>query len=66
MAGMYVPSDAPEDCPVCDVGYHSVSRHGVEEHGLLVNLAENERFARVCVDAVEGGMDFYHHDHGQV
>jgi len=64
---MDTPSDAPEACPVCGVAYFSVSRHGADEEGLLINLRENERFARVCVDAIEGGgVDFYHHDHGQV
>lgn len=54
-------------CPVCDVGYESVSIHGT---GLMVNLLDNERYRRVCFEptAENGGeprIRFYHHTHEQ-
>ncbi|MFB6161022.1 MAG: hypothetical protein ABEJ61_07575 [Haloferacaceae archaeon] len=64
---MEVPDDPPERCPVCDATYDSVSIH---ESGLMINLSENERYRRACVDPV--GTDgtpavaFYHHTHAQV
>lgn len=63
---MDVPADAPDECPVCDHPYESVSRHA---GGLMVNLLDNERYRRVCFRPVavtgEPHVDFYHHTHGQ-
>jgi hypothetical protein len=63
------PSDPPATCPVCTAPYESVSRHG-EDDGLVVNLRENRRYARVCFDPLghedSGVVDFYHHTHEDV
>lgn len=63
---MEVPPAAPDVCPVCGAAYDSVSRHG---DGLLINLRENGRYGRVCVDPVaadgEARVQFYHHTHEQ-
>ena len=62
------PADPPARCPVCGTDYESVSRHA-ERDGLVVNLRENRRYARVCFDPVTVGasarVDFYHHTHEQ-
>ncbi len=60
-------SDPPDDCPICNSDYASVSVH---EEGVAVNLIENERFRRVCFEPVAGDDDrpmirFYHHTHEQ-
>jgi len=59
-----VPADPPGRCPVCDAEYDSVSVH---TEGVMVALAENERYRRVCFEpASEGGrpvLEFYHHAH---
>lgn len=61
-----VPDDPPESCPVCDAAYESVSVH---DDGLVVGLAENERYRRVCFDPAERDgrpvIEFYHHTHEQ-
>lgn len=55
--------DPPERCPVCDTAYDSVSVH---EEGLLINLLDNERYRRVCVEPIEGPrVRFFHHTHDQ-
>jgi hypothetical protein len=60
---MYRPADPPDPCPVCATAYDSVSVH---ESGLMVNLLDNERYRRVCLEPVEGPeMRFYHHTHEQ-
>lgn len=48
-----VPPDPPDDCPVCGEPYHSVTDHA---GGLMVNLAPNERFDRVCLQPVAGAL----------
>lgn len=62
------PADPPARCPVCGDDYESVSRHA-ERDGLVVNLRENQRYARVCFDPVtveaSARVDFYHHTHEQ-
>jgi len=62
------PADPPARCPVCGAGYDAVSRHA-ERDGLVVNLRENQRYARVCFDPVtveaSARVDFYHHTHEQ-
>jgi hypothetical protein len=62
------PTDPPARCPVCRAAYDSVSRHA-ERDGLVVNLRENARYARVCFDPVTvestARVDFYHHTHEQ-
>ena len=62
------PADPPARCPVCGADYESVSRHA-ERDGLVVNLRENRRYARVCFDPVtveaSARVDFYHHTHEQ-
>jgi hypothetical protein len=64
---MRVADDTPENCPVCDDGYDSVSEH---DAGLMVNLIDNERYRRVCFDPVgvdgEPRVRFFHHTHEQV
>ena len=64
---MEVPSDPPENCPVCDAPYDSVSVH---EDGLMVNMRDNERYRRVCLTprSRDGTpvVEFYHHTHAQV
>jgi hypothetical protein len=64
--GMEVPEGGPPVCPVCDVPYESVSVHRT---GLMVGLAENDRYRRVCFDPVsydgDPGVRFYHHTHEQ-
>ncbi|MFC6953655.1 hypothetical protein [Halorubellus litoreus] len=60
---MEVPDDAPEDCPVCDRPYDSVSEH---DAGVMVNLLDNERYQRVCFEPRPGGrLWFFHHTHAQ-
>ncbi|WP_439026477.1 hypothetical protein [Haloarchaeobius sp. DT45] len=60
---MDVPADAPEACPVCAQAYDSVSDHG---SGLMINLLDNERYQRVCVEPIDGPrIRFYHHTHAQ-
>jgi hypothetical protein len=64
MAG--VPEDTPANCPTCGRVYESVTVH---EEGVMVNLLENERYHRVCLEpgAREGDavLYFYHHTHQQ-
>jgi hypothetical protein len=64
---MEVPDDAPDRCPVCEARYDSVSVH---RSGLMVNLVNNERYRRACVDPVarddSPAVAFYHHTHAQV
>lgn len=58
-----MPEDPPEVCPVCGVAYDSVSVH---EEGLMVNLLDNERYRRVCVEPAAGPrIRFFHHTHEQ-
>jgi hypothetical protein len=58
-----VSGDPPEHCPVCDTAYDSVSVH---EEGLLINLLDNERYRRVCVEPLpESRIRFFHHTHEQ-
>lgn len=61
-----IPSEPPKICPVCETGYDSVSVH---ETGLMVGLAENDEYRRVCFEphAVDGEprIRFYHHTHEQ-
>ncbi|WP_227130841.1 hypothetical protein [Halorubellus salinus] len=60
---MEVPDDAPEECPVCDRAYDSVSEH---DAGVMVNLLDNERYQRVCFEPRSGGrLWFFHHTHAQ-
>lgn len=63
---MDVPEDPPAVCPVCERRYDSVSVH---EEGLMVNLIENARYRRVCVEPADGNgpatIRFYHHTHDQ-
>ncbi len=60
---MDVPEDSPDDCPVCERDYESVSAH---REGLMVNLLENERYRRVCFEPADGPrVRFYHHTHEQ-
>jgi hypothetical protein len=55
--------EAPPECPVCETPYDSVSVH---DEGLLINLLDNERYRRVCVEPVEGPrIRFFHHTHEQ-
>lgn len=60
------PQDAPSRCWACGQAYASVSAHS---DGLMVNLLENDRYQRVCVEptAAEGEpcVYFYHHTHEQ-
>lgn len=64
MAG--VPGDAPPECPTCGRAYESVTVH---TGGIMVNLLENERYHRVCLEPEEREGDaalyFYHHTHQQ-
>lgn len=64
---MFVPDDAPPECPVCGVAYDSVSEH---DAGLLVNLLDNARYRRVCFEPVlvdeEARVRFFHHTHEQI
>ncbi|WP_435185200.1 hypothetical protein [Halobellus sp. EA9] len=63
---MHVPDDAPDQCPVCEADYDSVSEH---DRGIMVNLLDNDRYQRVCFDPVlvDGAarVRFYHHTHEQ-
>jgi hypothetical protein len=60
-----VPEDAPVTCPACGA-YDSVSVHA---DPVMVNLLDNDRYRRVCVDPGvkdgEGRLYFYHHTHEQ-
>ncbi len=57
------PEDRPQRCPVCETAYESVSAH---RDGLMVNLRENDRYRRVCLEPVTGPrVRFYHHTHDQ-
>lgn len=60
---MDVLESRPDECPVCESSYESVSAH---REGLMVNLLENERYRRVCFEPVDGPrVRFYHHRHDQ-
>jgi len=54
------------ECPVCGRAFDSRSIH---EGGLMVNLRENERYRRVCLDPAACDetpvIEFYHHTHDQ-
>lgn len=61
-----VPENPPQTCPTCGRAYESVTVHA---DGLMVNLLENERYHRVCLEPDERDGDavlqFYHHTHQQ-
>ncbi len=61
-----IPANPPETCPVCETVYDSVSEHA---EGLMVGLADNERYRRVCFEPHtaddEARIRFYHHTHHQ-
>lgn len=64
---MHEPDDPPADCPVCDAAYDSVSVHST---GLMINLLENDRYQRVCVEPLASAQGaarirFFHHTHEQ-
>jgi hypothetical protein len=64
---MHEPDDPPASCPVCGADYDSVSVHS---SGLMINLLENERYRRVCVEPLDaqqgsGRIRFFHHTHQQ-
>lgn len=48
------PEDPPARCSVCGETYDAVSDH---TGGLMVALAENERFDRVCFEPILDGGD---------
>jgi len=57
----------PVVCPVCGADFESVSVH---DEGLMVNMRDNDRYQRVCLEPVsdEGGtplIRFFHHTHEQ-
>lgn len=61
------PETGPVRCPVCGADFESVSVH---DEGLMVNLVDNERFRRVCLQPIsdEDGtplVRFFHHTHDQ-
>ena len=57
----------PVICPVCGADFESVSLH---DEGLMVNMRENDRYRRVCLEPVGDGntpcIRFFHHTHEQV
>jgi len=64
-------SDPPEGvgpviCPVCGAGFESVSVH---DEGLMVNMRDNDRYQRVCLEPVSDDgtalIRFFHHTHEQ-
>lgn len=59
-------SDEPVRCPVCGVDFESVSVH---DEGLLVNMRDNDRYRRVCLEPVSDdgtpSIRFFHHTHEQ-
>ena len=64
---MHEPDDPPAVCPVCDRGYDSVSVHA---SGLMINLLENDRYRRGCVQPLDSEQGparirFFHHTHEQ-
>jgi len=55
--------ERPATCRVCGDDYASISYH---ESGLMINLDENERFRRVCVEPLpDERVRFYHHEHSE-
>ena len=61
---MEVPADPPAVCPVCESEFDSVSVH---DAGVMINLLENDRYRRVCLEPTGDGeqprLRFYHHTH---
>ena len=59
-------SDGPVLCPVCGADFESVSVH---DEGLLVNMRDNDRYRRVCLEPVSDdgtpSIRFFHHTHEQ-
>ena len=57
----------PVICPVCGAAFESVSVH---DEGLMVNMRDNDRYQRVCLEPVGDGdaprIRFFHHTHEQV
>jgi len=57
---------APVVCPVCGTDFESVSVH---DEGLMVNMRDNDRYQRVCLEPVGDGdapcIRFFHHTHEQ-
>jgi hypothetical protein len=58
------PGEAPAVCPVCEHAFDSVSVH---DSGVMINLLDNERYQRVCLEPISDGraalLRFYHHTH---
>jgi len=59
----------PEDpviCPVCGADFEAVSVH---DEGLMVNMRDNDRYRRVCLEPVSDDgtalIRFFHHTHEQ-
>jgi hypothetical protein len=56
----------PVICPVCGAPFESVSVH---DEGLMVNMRDNDRYQRVCLEPVGDGGEphirFFHHTHEQ-
>jgi len=59
--------DGPVICPVCGAAFESVSVH---DEGLMVNMRDNDRYQRVCLEPVSDDagtplVRFFHHTHEQ-
>ena len=56
----------PVICTVCGAAFESVSVH---DEGLMVNMRDNDRYQRVCLEPVGDGdtplIRFFHHTHEQ-
>jgi len=56
----------PVICPVCGMDFESVSVH---DEGLMVNMRDNDRYQRVCLEPVTvdetAVVRFFHHTHEQ-
>ncbi|MDS0281691.1 hypothetical protein [Haloarcula onubensis] len=59
-------ADEPVICPVCGAAFDSVSVH---DEGLMVNMRDNDRYQRVCLEPVSDDgvacIRFFHHTHEQ-
>ncbi|WP_236039227.1 DUF2225 domain-containing protein [Haloarcula salinisoli] len=56
----------PVICPVCGTDFETVSVH---DEGLMVNMRDNDRYQRVCLEPVSDDgtalIRFFHHTHEQ-
>jgi len=67
--GRETDSEGPAEpviCPVCGADFESVSVH---DEGLMVNMRDNDRYQRVCLEPITDGgtalVRFFHHTHEQ-